>query len=574
MSAQAASSFDLVTLSILNHAFVAVCREMGVTLMKTSYSTIFNEALDFTCALAFPDGEMFACAEFCPAQIGAMPVIIHNIAREIPLDEWEPGDVVIHNDPYRGGCHIPEHTVVKPIFGPDGEFLAMAVSIGHIAEVGGKAPAAFCGDATDIFQEGLRIPPIKIKKRGRDVEEVWKIMLANVRTPRFNYGDLRALIASIDLGEQRFLELVGKYGMATIKGAGKELLDYSERLMRAEITAIPDGVYGFEDYLEDDGIENRPYKIKVTCYVRGDEIVVDFTGSDQQAKGPINATFGVTHSATYNALLHLTDPAIPKNSGCYRPVRIVAPPGTVVNVDYPGPEVGGNTEAHPRIALTVIGALAKAVPERAMACEGGTHINFVFGGFHPDNGEYYACYDLEAVGWGARPYADGNNFVDSINGNCRVSPVEVFETRFPWLVEEFRLRENSGGPGKYRGGLGATKTYRARAEITASQLTDRHKLGAWGLFGGQEGARGATLVQVEGRGSWQTIPEAFGRVSTSKYSNVTFRPGDRVRLITPGGGGWGDPRERAQDLIKEDLSEGFITAEHAREQYGIDEEER
>lgn len=559
---------DMVAMSILNGAFVSICREMGVTLMKTSYSTIFNEALDFTCALALPNGEMLAVAEFCPAQIGAMPLIIDNCIREIHQSEWNPGDVILHNDPYRGGCHIPEHTVFKPIFYKD-QLVALAVAIGHIAEVGGKAPGAFCGDATEIFQEGLRIPPVKIVKQGKDVEEVWKIILANVRTPRFNYGDLRALIAAVDLGERRMLELLDKYGVTMINEVGRELLNYSERRMRAEIAEMPDGVYSFTDYLEDDGIENRKYAIRVTAYVQGDEIIVDYSDSDPQAKGPINATYGVTMSATYNAILHLTDPSIPKNSGCFRPIKVIAPPGTVVNVNYPGPEVGGNTEAHPRIALTVMGALAQARPDRAMACEGGTHINFVFGGWHPDYQEYYACYDLEAVGWGARPYADGNNFCDSINGNCRTIPVEVFETRYPWLVEEFTLHENSGGPGKYRGGLGAIKTCRALAEITASQLTDRHRIPAWGLFGGKPGATGATLIQKAGTDEWLTPVTAFGTKSTSKYSNVTFQPGDRVRLVTPGGGGWGDPRERDRELVAEDLREGFISPEAAKEHYGF-----
>lgn len=307
--------------------------------------------------------------------------------------------------------------------------------------------------------------------------------------------------------------------------------------------------------------------------MQGDEIVVGFTGTDAQAKGPINATFGVTYSAVYNALLHLTDPGIPKNSGCYRPIKIVAPPGTIVNVNYPGPEVGGNTETHPRIALTVMGAVTKAIPQRGMACEGGTHINFVYGRYHPDYKEYYACYDREGVGRGARPYADGNSFVDSINGNCRVAPVEVFETRFPWLVEEFRLHENPGGPGQFRGGLGAVKTYRALAEIQASQMTDRHKSGAWGLAGGERGATGATLVQRGGQGEWQTIAQAYHRPSTSKYSGVTFAPGDRVRLVTPGGGGWGDPRVRDRAAVREDLLNGFILPDHAREHYGYEGED-
>src|SRR5690349_11326892 len=339
----------MVTMNILESTMISICREMGITLMKTSYSTIFNEALDFTCALSDVEGEMIAVAEFCPAQIGGMPLIIKTCSQEIPVDTLEEGDVIVHNDPYRGGLHTPEHTFFKPVF-VDGELMGFAVSCGHIAEVGGMVPGAFAGEATEIFHEGLRVPPLKIMKRGADVQEVWKLLLANVRTPRYNYGDLRALISAVGVGELRLRAMIGKYGKEVFRRTTRDLMDYSERRMRAEIDGIPDGVYRFQDVVENDGIEEREYTIRVAAHVQGDEIVFDYTGTSPQARGPINATLGVTWSATYNGLLHLTDPTIPKNSGCFRPVKIVAPPATVVNVDYPGPEVGGNTETHPRIA--------------------------------------------------------------------------------------------------------------------------------------------------------------------------------------------------------------------------------
>lgn len=560
---------DMVTMNLLDSTMVSICREMGITLMKTSYSTIFNEALDFTCALADTTGDMIAVAEYCPAQIGGMPLLIKSCAQEIPTSSMEEGDVIVHNDPYRGGLHTPEHTFFKPVF-YDGDLMGFAVSIGHIAEVGGMVPGAFAGEATEIFHEGLRVPPLKIMKRGRDVEEVWKVLLANVRTPRYNYGDLRALISSVDLGEQRLRMMIGKYGKDVFRQTTRDLMDYSERRMRAEIASIPEGAYQFQDVVENDGIEEREYAIRVAAYVQGDEIVVDYTGSSPQARGPINATLGVTWSATYNGLLHLTDPTIPKNSGCFRPVKIVAPPGTVVNVDYPGPEVGGNTETHPRIAGAVIGALAPAVPHRAMAAEGSTHINFVFGGYDEQNDEYFACYDIEMVGWGGRLAADGNDAQDSINGNCRAMPVEVFETRYPWRIEEWRLLTDSGGAGKHRGGLATGKRLLCcKTDITVSQMTDRHRIKPWGFGGGKEGANGATLIRRAGSAEWQTVVQAFNKRSSSKYANITIRPGDRVRLIAPGGGGWGDPAERDRAAIKEDIREGYVSAERAFEDYGF-----
>ncbi len=560
---------DYVTMNILESSMVSICREMGITLMKTSYSTIFNEALDFTCGLADANGDMIAVADYCPAQIGGMPLLVKSCLKEIPPSELEEGDVILHNDPYRGGLHTPEHTFFKPIF-VDGEIIGHAVAIGHIAEVGGMVPGGFSGEATEIFHEGLRVPPVKIKKAGKDNVEVWKLLLANVRTPRVNYGDLRALIAAVDLGERQLRALFAKYGKETMATNVADLLLYSERRMRAELEAIPDGIFAFSDLIESDGIEpDRTFPIEVEVHKRGGEIIVDYTGSAPQAAGPINATLGVATSAAYNAVLHMTDPSIPRNSGCFRPIRVVAPPGTIVNVDYPAPEVGGNTETHPRLVGAILGAMAPVVPDRVMASEGATHCNFVFGGVEAASGEFFACYDIEGVGWGGRNTADGNDATDSINGNCRIIPTEVFETRFPWRVESLSLNPDSGGPGEHRGGLGYSKQMLCvNDEIVCSQMTDRHLLAPWGLNGGEEGGVGATLVRKAGSETWQTVPEAFGKASTSRYSNISIKRGDRVRLVTPGGGGYGDPAKRDKALVARDLAEGYVSPEAARKHYG------
>ncbi len=562
------ASMDLVTMNVIENTMISACREMGITLMKTSYSTIFNEALDFTCGIASPSGEMLAVAEFCPAQIGGMPLLIRSCLEEIPLSEIDPGDVIVHNDPYRGGLHTPEHTLFCPVY-VDDELVAFTVAIGHVAEVGGMVPGGFPSEATEIFHEGIRVPPVKIKKRSEDVAEVWKLWLANVRTPRYNYGDMRAMIAGVEQGAERLGDIVRKYGVDVFKRTCADLMDYAEARMRAEIADIPDGRYDFVDYMDNDGVSDSEIRIEAHCHVRGERIVVDFTGSTPQVAGPINATLGVAWSATYNAILHLTDPSIPKNSGCFRPIKVIAPRGTIVNVDFPAPEVGGNTEAHPRIAGAVIGALAQADPARGMAAEGGTHLNFVFGGQDVKNNEYFACYDIEVVGWGARPFADGNNATDSINGNCRVIPVEVFETRYPWLTEEYSLRADSGGAGQYRGGLGTSKTWRCLdAEITCTQLTDRHDHQAWGLEGGGPGAAGQTLYQSADGANWQTMVQAFNKRSTSKWSNVKIRSGERIRLLTPGGGGWGDPAARDRTRVEADINDGFVTPAVAARDYG------
>ena len=257
---------DPVMMKILDSSMVSVCREMGITLMQTSYSTIFNEALDFTCAIADRNGDMISCAEFCPAQIGGMPLMAKSVVKEIPLETINEGDVILHNDPYRGGLHTPEHTFFKPFF-VDGELMGFAVSIGHIAEVGGMVPGGFCGEATEIFHEGLRIPPVKIIERGKRNEDVWKLLLANVRTPRYNFGDLSALISAVDLGVKKMEAIYQKYGKDNVDKTCKDLMDYSERRMRAEITQIPDGVYSFSDFVEDDGIEDKKFEISKFSFI-------------------------------------------------------------------------------------------------------------------------------------------------------------------------------------------------------------------------------------------------------------------------------------------------------------------
>ena len=558
---------DMVTMNIIDSTMVSICREMGITMMKTSYSTIFNEGLDFTCGLGNTRGDLIGVAEFNPSQIGGLPLVLQTSAQEIPPDEIEEGDVIVHNDPYRGGMHTPEHTFIKPVF-YRGELMGYAVAIGHVAEVGGMVPGGFAGEATEIFHEGMRVPPVKIKERGRDVVEVWKLMLANYRTPRANYGDFRALISAVDVGAARLTALIEKYGPETFRETADDLMDYAESRMRAELSAFRDGVYSFEDYMEDDGIEDRPYKIHVDVHVQGDEVVVDYGGSDEQARGPINAVLSVAWSSAYNAILHLTDPSIPKNSGCFRPIKIVAPGGSMVNADYPATCVGGNTETHIRIAYTIIAALAQCVPERAFATDAGTHSNFLFGATDPRSGDYVVCYDFTCAAWGGRPFADGNEVINCINGNSRMVPIEVFEVRYPWVIEEYALQPDTAGPGRYRGAHALAKVLRAvDTDITVSSVSDRHKKRPWGLLGGGPGAVGGLFYQADGSDDWRPFTEAFGKTSPSKFANATIGPGDRVRLVAPGAGGYGDPADRDPGMIAEDLSEGWITPEAARRDY-------
>ncbi len=564
------SEIDSVTLTVLNNAFVNICREMGITMIRTAFSPIFNEGLDFSCVLFDRRGNMIGQAEFCPAQIAASLFIVRWTLEELGVDSFEPGDVVLHNDPYRGGAHIPEHSVIRPVFHED-ELFGFVANVGHLAEIGGKAVGSFAADATEVFQEGLRIPPVKIVKRDEHVMDLWKLIMSNHRTPRNTWGDLNAQIGSLRVAERRVMELLDRYGRDFVDQASDQLMDYSERWMRAEISAIPDGVYEFTERMEDDGVVAEPVTFHVTVTVVGDELVVDWTGTDPQVRGPINATYGVTAGATYNAVFHLTDMNIPKNSGAYRPIRIIAPPGSAVNVQYPGPSVGGNTETHPKLADMVVAALAPALPERVAAAEGGTACNFLFGGVHPKSGDYYANYHLEGGGWGAKSYDDGNDAIIVKNGNCRNTPVEIFETRYPLRVLEYSLIDDSGGPGRMRGGLGTRRIFRVEApEVTANALFDRTKdgFGAFGLDGGLQGGPGAIRVKRAGDTEFRSFSEVYGTVSPSKFTNIRLLRGDEVLIESPGGGGFGDPRERDRARVAEDVDQGFVSATAAAERYG------
>lgn len=570
MAATSTSGTDPVTLQVVNNYLVTTAREMGIAMRNTSYSPLFNEGLDFSCAIFDSGGEMIAQAEFCPAHLGAIIYVVEWTILEIGQEDFHPGDVIFHNDPYRGGCHLPEYCVIKPVF-HGGELVAFTSCIGHMTEVGGKVPGGFAGDATEVFQEGLRIPPLKIVDGGEDVEAVWNIIMANVRTPRISYGDLKSMIGSLYVGERRILELVEKHGVDGFRTIGEAIKDYSERRMRAELAEMPDGVYRFEDdVIENDGVTAEPARLRLTVEIRGDTLTLDFTGSDAQRRGPVNCTYGVTASASYNALLHLTDHSIPSNHGCYRPVRIIAPYGTIVNVAYPGASVGGNSEIHPHLVMAIYGALANVLPARVSAHDGGTSALVAIGGVHPDTGEIYANLTNEGCGWGGRATKDGNNALCIPNGNCALQPVEILETRYPMLHEALAINEGSAGPGRNRGGFGYARQFRVLSDyMRVSCFIEKETVRPWGLFGGGPGRNSGMLVARAGEDEFRTFSEVFGVACNGKFSDVYLERGDRIRIITSGGGGYGDPLERDLERIAEDVRQGFMTAEQAETDYGV-----
>ena len=392
---------DIFALEVLMSLLNAIPQEMAEVLKRTSYHPIFNEVLDFSTALLDSEGEMIAQSMGVTVHLGALELCAKAIIKHFGKKSIHPRDVMIHNNPFPGGTHLPDIDIMTPVFHRK-TLVGFAVARGHHGDIGGMHPGSFAGDTQSIFQEGVRMPPIKIYEKGVLNSGVRDLLLANVRVPNFTWGDLQAQISAAHIGETRLMEMFEKYGADTMNASMKWAMDRSEKLVRAAIDAMPDGTYCFEDYLDNDGIDkDKPVKIRCSVTIKGSDIKFDYTGSDLQVKGPANCVLGVVYSATYCALLNLTDPTIPGNHGCYRPVTIVAPEGCVVNARFPAPVVSGNTETSSRIIDTITGALARIIPTRVTGSDSGTATAHIAGGVDPRNGEYYAWY------LGADPCASG-----------------------------------------------------------------------------------------------------------------------------------------------------------------------
>jgi N-methylhydantoinase B len=553
------TELDPVTREVLRNALVEVAEEMNANLIRSGYSPNIKERRDCSSALFDPQGRMVAQAESIPVHLGAMPFSV-KAALEHFHGDLEPGDTIVLNDPFSGGVHLPDITFVTPIF-HRGELVAFAANRAHHADVGGKSPGSVAGDATEIYQEGLRIPPIKLWRGGELDEDLLELILANVRTPEERRGDLRAQKAANETGRRRFLELIERYGLKLLASAIEEILDYSERRMRAELAALPEGTYEYEDYLDDDGVRAGRIKLRVTVRVRKDELEVDFTGSSPQVEGPVNAVYAVTASAVYYTVRALTDPDIPPNEGCYRPIRIIAPEGTVVNARPPAAVVGGNLETSQRIVDLLIGALAQAAPEKAIGACQGTMNNLTLGGIDPRSGKPYTLYETIGGGFGARPTKDGLDGVHSHMTNTLNTPVEALEIAYPLRVERYELRPDSCGAGRWRGGLGIRRDIRVlghRARV--SLLGERRITRPYGVLGGEPGGNGADFI-IDGDGKERPV---------KGKGSVVLEPGWIISVRTPGGGGYGSPAARPKELILKDYREGRLSAEYVLKHYGFD----
>ncbi len=524
----------LSDIEIFRHVFAAIPEEMGVTLERTGYSPNIKERRDFSCALFDAGGLLVAEAAHIPVHLAALPMLL---ARLLPVVSWEAGDVVACNDPFAGGTHLPDLTLVSPVFAPgEGAPVAFVANRAHHADIGGMAPGSMPA-STELYQEGLIIPPVKLVDAGRLNEGIMDLIARNVRTPEERRGDLSAQIAANQTGVRRYLEVVERYGLAEMRARARMLQEYTERAVRAEIAAFPDGVYPFQDVLDDDGISDAPVPIRVAVTVAGDTLTFDFTGSAAQQRGPVNAPEAVTAAAVHYCVRCLLDEDVPVNAGQFAPVRIIAPEGSVVNPRFPAAVAAGNVETSQRLVDVLFGALAPCLPERVPAASAGTMNNLLIGGFDPVRGGPFTYYETLGGGAGAGPQGPGASGIQTHMTNTRNTPIEALEYHYPLRVRELALREGSGGAGRHRGGEGIRRQVELLAPATVTLLTERRRSRPYGLAGGEAGAPGRNTLTLDGQE--QVLP---GKTTLSCPA------GALLTVESPGGGGWGRPDDLSADF--------------------------
>jgi N-methylhydantoinase B len=511
---------DPIALQVYRHRFTGVAEEMGVTLRRTAYSPNIKERLDFSCALFDGAGRMISQAAHIPAHLGAMPASVATILATFAA--WEQGDVVIVNDPFRGGNHLPDITMITPIFAGEARPAYFAASRAHHADVGGMAPGSL-PLSTEIFQEGIIIPPIKLYRAGVLNAEALDVILANVRTPAERRGDLAAQRAAAAVGERRLHELVAAHGLAEVEAYAGHLCDYSERITRAAISEWPDGTYAFADVLElVEGEQVTLAPVCVTVTIVGDEAHFDFGGTSPAVAGSLNAVIAITQSACYYVVRSLIEEDVPMNAGCFAPVHVYAPANSLVNAERPAAVAAGNVDV-------VLGALAQALPDRIPAASQGTMNNLLIGGKRR-SGAPYTYYETIGGGMGAGPLGDGLSGVQVHMTNTLNTPVEALEIAYPFRLERYSLRRGSGGEGHHRGGDGIVRQYLLLEPAVVTMQSERRRTAPWGLTGGAPGRRGRNVL-IHPDGSEEELPSKFTRLLAA---------GDRLRVETPGGGGWGE----------------------------------
>ncbi len=530
------SAADPIQLEIFKHLFASVAEEMGVTLGRTAYSPNIKERLDYSCALFMGDGRLLAQAAHIPVHLGAMPASVRAaIDRCAP---FAPGDAVILNDPYLGGTHLPDITIVSPVFisnlqSPMTDPQFFVASRAHHADIGGMSPGSM-PLSTEIYQEGVIIPPLKIIEAGKRNEAVWQLILRNVRTPDERQGDLAAQLAAHAIGARRIEEIVARYGLAETQAYAEALMAYTERMVRATIAAIPPGRYAFTDYLDDDGHTlDIPIHVRVT--VNGDSLTADFTGTAPAVDGNLNAVRAIVESAVGYVVRCLAGSDLPMNAGAFAPLAIIVPPGSLLDAQIPHAVAAGNVETSQRVVDALFGALARALPDSIPAASQGTMNNVTFGGRHPATGKPFAYYETVGGGAGAGPEAvEAASGVHVHMSNTRNTPVEALEYAFPIRIEQYSLRRGSGGAGQHPGGAGLRRDIRFLVPAKVTVLSERRRRAPYGLQGGAPGACGRNVLMRND--TEEELPGKFTRAMDA---------GDVLSIQTPGGGGWGEVNDNS-----------------------------
>ena len=523
---------DPISLEVFKNMFVSVSEEMGVALLRTAYSPNIKERRDFSCAVFDPAGQMVAQAAHQPVHLGAMPASVQAALDTFP-NALRPGDLVILNDPYLGGTHLPDITLVAPVFAEAAggkELVGFVSNRGHHADVGGMTPGSL-PLSTELYQEGLILPPLKLARGGRLNQEVVQLLCRNSRTPEERRGDLAAQIASVRVGERRLREVVERYGSAETAEHMAALLDYSERVTRQAIAAIPDGVYRVTDYMDDDGLTTEPVPIAVAITVAGDGMTIDFSGTSPQRPGCINAPQAVTASACLYMVRCIVGNDAPANQGCLRPVDIITPRGTLVNPEPQRGVAGGNVETSQRITDVLLAAMSQALPQLIPAASQGTMNNLLIGGHDLDRERPFVYYETIGGGMGARPDRDGISGIHTHMTNTMNTPIEALEFAFPLRLKRYALRRGSGGGGQYRGGDGLVREVEFLSPARVTILSERRKFHPPGYYGGQHGQPGENVLL---RGGYE-------EVHLAGKETLDVEPGDILSIRTPGGGGWGRP---------------------------------
>lgn len=555
-------SIDHVTYEVVRNALIMTAIEMKSVAMRTSYSTVWREAGDLSCAVLNSKADSIAQGPAdLPVHLATMPFSVRGALEKLGDDRLEPGDVLFHNDPAYGNNHLPDTIMIKPVFHRR-TIVAYVATRGHWTDIGGQSPGSYSASNTELIQEGLRIPPVKLFRRGRLNEEIVSLILANVREERLRRGDIRAQYASCIAGEKQLLRLVDKYGAAVLRDCMELILTRSEMQTRAEIAKIPEGTYHFTDWCDGDGITRRRIRIEVKVSVGHGAINVDLSGSGRQALGGTNATYAVTVSAVLFAVKCLTDSWNPCNSGSYRPVTVVAPPGTVVNAHMPAPVVAGNHETANIVADAVFGALAKADPKRAIAAGSGSAAVVAIGRTRSKSrgGAEFVHVEPHGGAWGARSDKDGISGIRVGVGNTGNQPVEVVETEYPIEVVSYALVADTGGAGRFRGGLAPRRVYRLLEAATVTISAERARIAPYGLEGGANGSLARYEIRRPGESHWTTL--------SAKTRPLPLPAGTLVALQPAGGGGFGDPATRDPDALLGDVLDGYVTPTAAEEIYG------